>query len=158
MDNIKVWNSQSADWQKNLLYPNENLFIQWIKKIAKKSDKILDQGTGVGQYAFSVYRQGFQNVVGMDFSSELLEQANENAKKLGYKIKFVKGDIRKMPFKDSEFKIIISGGIVEHVPETETTIGELSRVLKNQGWLLIHVPYKYSLFTLLKKTQQFLGI
>ena len=94
----------------------------------------------------------------MDYSDELLKEAKKNAKKLNYKIKFKKGDIRKMPFKNSAFNVIISGGIIEHVPESEITIKELSRTLKKGGYLLIHVPHKISIFTITKKIQQFLGL
>lgn len=153
------WENQADDWEKNLFYPPEtNILLVWLKKIGKKKDKILDQGSGVGQFSFTIYKMGFIDVTGMDFSEKLIERARENNNKLKYKCKFVFGDIRDMPFKSDSFNIVVSGGIIEHVPETELTIKELSRVIKKQGYLLIQVPHKFSIFTLLKKVQQFLGI
>lgn len=158
MENEKAWAKQSKYWEKNLFYSKNTLFLKWLLKISKKTDKILDQGCGIGQYTFSAYKIGFQNIIGLDFSEKLLKLARKNAKNLKYNIKFVKGDIRNMPFKENFFDAVISGGIVEHVPETEKTISELSRVLKKNGYLLIHVPHKISIFTITKKIQQFFGI
>jgi len=155
----EVWNNQINNWNKNLFYnPNKNILLKWLLKYGKKSDRILDQGCGVGQYAFTVCKMGFKNVTGMDFSASLIAQAKNNNKKLRYKCKFVKGDIRKMPFRDKTFDSILSAGTIEHVPETDKAMQELSRVLKKGRYLIIHVPHKYSTFTILKKIQQALGI
>jgi len=158
MENEKAWEKQSKDWEKNLFYSKNTLFLKWLSKVSKKTYKILDQGCGIGQYTFSAYKIGFQNIIGMDFSEELLKFARKNTKNLKYNIKFIKGDIRNMPFKENSFDVVISGGIVEHVPETAKTISELSRVLKKNGYLLIHVPHKISVFTITKKIQQFFGL
>lgn len=156
--NKVAWGNLIKDWKKDIFYDKNNILFNWLLKYGKKSDKILDQGTGIGQYAFSAYKFGFKTVIGMDFSEKLIKTAKELNNDLKFKCKFVEGDIRNMPFKDKEFDILISGGIIEHVPETEKTVSELSRVLKNKGYLLIHVPHKISIFTILKKIQQFLGI
>jgi len=154
----KEWEAQIEEWKNKLFYSPNNIIIQWLKKKAKPKNKILDQGTGMGQYALTAYKMGFRKIVGLDFSEKLLRQARIISKKLGYKINFIKGDIRKMPFKPSTFNIIISAGIIEHVPETETALSELSRVIKKNGYLLIHIPHKVSTFTLVKKIQQFLRL
>ena len=131
--------------------------MRWVRRVAKKSSRILDQGTGIGQYPFSLYREGYRNIVGLDFSKELIKSARKNTKKLGYPVRFVEGDIRKMPFKKYSFDVVISAGIVEHVPETEKTIQELSRVIKERGYLIIHVPHRISIFTITKTLQKILG-
>lgn len=156
MANEKNWEDESKQW-KNLFYSKDGTLIKWLFKVGKKSDKILDQGCGIGQYAFTVYKFGFKKVVGLDYSEKLIETAKENAKKLKYKIGFVKGDIREMPFKDNSFDIVISGGVIEHVPESLKTIEELSRIIKKEGYLLIHIPQKISTFTLLKLFQKAIG-
>jgi ubiquinone/menaquinone biosynthesis C-methylase UbiE len=153
--NIEVWENQIPEWN-TLIYPPES--IDSLLKVIKKTDKILDQGCGIGQYSFTVYKLGYKNVTGMDFSPKLIKSAKENSKKLRCTINFIEGDIRDMPFKEDTFDAVISAGIVEHVPETEKTIQELRRVLKRDGYLFIHVPHKISTFTLIKKIRQFLGL
>ncbi|GAF81549.1 unnamed protein product, partial [marine sediment metagenome] len=87
MENKEVWENHAEEWGKNLFYPKETTFIRWLLKTSKKTDKILDQGCGIGQYASSIYKLGFKNVIGMDFSKKLIDTAKQNAKKLDYKIK-----------------------------------------------------------------------
>lgn len=158
MDSRCAWENQLEEWEKNLFYSKEGTLIKWLLKVGNKSDKILDQGCGIGQYALSVYKFGFKKVVGLDFSEKLLKKAEQNAKNLKYEVKFVKGDIRNMPFNNNSFDVVISGGVIEHVPESEKTISELSRIIKKQGYLLIHIPHKISTFTILKIIQKMVGI
>ncbi|MGD9276217.1 MAG: class I SAM-dependent methyltransferase [Candidatus Pacearchaeota archaeon] len=165
MDNKKIWSGYVHEWNDSFLNDFDskkdfsgNSNIRFLLKVAMKKDKILDQGCGIGQYPLTAYKLGFKNVTGLDFSKELIRAARKNAEKLNYKINFIEGDIRKMPFEKSEFDIVISAGIVEHVPETKLAIAEISRVLKNKGYLIIHVPQKISVFTITKKIQQFFGL
>lgn len=156
--NKQVWGKQAKYWKQVFYEKKDNIILKWLLKKAKKTDKILDQGCGIGQYTLTAYKLGFKNIIGVDFSEKLLKTAKTNAGKLGYKASFVKGDIRKLPFKNNEFDIIISAGIIEHVPESNKAISEIARVLKKNGYLLLHVPHKISVFTLFKKIQQFLGL
>jgi ubiquinone/menaquinone biosynthesis C-methylase UbiE len=152
--------SIDSDMLKKFLVRQKTMF-DWLKDVTKgnKKVKILDQGTGIGQYAMACAKLGYRNIRGMDFSEKMLERARKYAKVYkGKNIRFDLGDIRDMPYEDNTFDVIISPGIIEHVEETEKTVEELYRVVKNGGHVLLFVPYKWSLFTLLKKIQQFLGI
>ncbi|MBU2562087.1 MAG: class I SAM-dependent methyltransferase [Nanoarchaeota archaeon] len=157
MSDKEKWENQAKEW-KNLFYDEKSIPLKWLLNVANKKDKILDQGCGVGQYALSIYKFGFRKITGLDFSEKLLKIARNHAKKLNYKIDFINGDIRQMPFKNKSFEGAISAGVVEHVPETEKAIKELSRVIKGKGYLIIHVPHKISLFTLVKLIQQLTGL
>jgi len=155
MNQKEIWASQSEEL-KDLFYKPEAL--DSLYKYIKKTDRILDQGCGTGRYSFTLYKLGYENIVGMDFSPKLLEIAKENAKKLNYEIKFVEGDIRNMPFKDGSFDVVISAGVIEHVPETEKAMSEISRVLKDEGYLFIHVPHRISTFTIIKLIRKSFGL
>lgn len=158
MEDKKIWEKHAKEWGKNPFYSRETTFIKWLLEFSKQTDKILDQGCGIGQYALSIYRLGFKNVIGLDFSEKLLKIAKKNASNLNYDVEFVKGDIRKMPFKKNSFDVVISAGIVEHVPETEKAVSELSRVIKKNKYLFISVPHKLSTFTLVKIIQKIFGM
>jgi len=157
--NKEQWNKQADRWEINVSSTiKNNILISWLKKYGKKKDLILDQGCSIGQYSFSVYSLGFKNVIGLDYSEKLINIARRYNKKFKTKIIFKKGDIRKMPFKKSYFDIVLSPGTIEHVPETEKTLSELSRVIKKNGYLMINVPHRISIFTLTKLLQKVLGI
>jgi ubiquinone/menaquinone biosynthesis C-methylase UbiE len=153
------WHKFIPIWKKNLIYSAKNdPILSWLLEIGKNNDKILDQGCGIGQYDFTTRKLGFKNLVGLDFSKKLIQTARHFNRKLKTKIKFVLGDIRNMPFKEKTFDIVISAGVIEHVPETEKALSEISRVVKDRGYLLIHVPHMISIFTLTKKIQQLFGM
>ena len=155
-----VWDEHLEEWQKWGLTGKEinnpdNILINWLKKQPK--GLVLDQGCGVGQYTLVINKLGFE-VIGLDFSKKLLDQAKKNNDKYKTRCKFICGDIRSMPLQSNQFNIVVSGGIIEHVPQTNKCLRELKRVLKKDGILLIHVPHRVSMFTINKKSQQLLGL
>lgn len=145
-------------WKNQEYYPinSKNVIIRWLKKLPK--NKILDEGCGTGRYTISLSMLGFKKIVGLDFSKKLLKIARKNAKKYKCKCRFIKGDIRELPFKKESFDIVLSAGIVEHVPETQQCIKEIARVLRQRGYLIIHVPHRISFFTINKLLQQLFGV
>lgn len=52
-----------------------------------------------------------------------------------------KCDVTKMHFKDNYFDIILSNHIIEHVEDESKFLLELKRVLKNDGKIILTVPY-----------------
>lgn len=155
----KVWDKKLEDY-KSFKFDDEtyaqNIFYKWLKKDLKRG-KALDQGCGTGFYTIMLERMGY-DVTGLDISMALLSEAKKNKEKFQCSFKLIRGDIRKMPFKDETFDVLLSGGIIEHVKETEKTLNEIQRVIKKGGILVINVPHKITIFTLVKLLQQFLGI
>jgi SAM-dependent methyltransferase len=121
------------------------------KRAQNKRVKLLDAGSGVGQYVYIAKKLGFDSI-GVDFSKKSVEIA----KKLGNKVRF--GDMRKIPFKSNTFDVVVAGGSIEHFPETEEALKEINRVLKPSGLFLGNVPHKFGIYTLSRKVQQSLGI
>ncbi|MCG2782450.1 MAG: class I SAM-dependent methyltransferase, partial [Candidatus Altiarchaeales archaeon] len=53
--------------------------------------------------------------------------------------KILKKDIREVPFEDGIFDFVCCNGVVHHTENPEEIIKELSRVLKNGGYLFLYV-------------------
>ncbi len=159
MTSRKSWDSHAALWKKDFeFYPLENKkdnILQWLKTLPRR--KILDQGCGIGQWTITLSKLGFKPT-GLDYSEKLIQAAKKNAKKHKANCKFIQADIRNLPFKPQSFNAVLSAGILEHVPETEQCIKEISRILKPKGHLIIHIPHKISMFTINKLLQKALGI
>jgi len=66
-------------------------------------------------------------VVGVDFSAEALKIAKKNGAK-----KLVKASAENLPFKDNEFEISLSNGVLEHCFNQEKAISEMVRISKIQ--------------------------
>lgn len=142
---------QSVPTKKEVLESDDFIF-QWLNKIKdKKKMKLLDAGCGIGQYVTGARLIGFKPK-GLDISPESVKIGKERGEDI------ICGDIRKMPFKDNEFDVVIAGGSMEHFPETLKGLKEANRVLKLNGPFLLNVPYKYTLYIIGKKIQQIMGI
>ncbi len=111
------------------------------------STKVIDVGCGAGRHAFEAYRRG-ADVVAFDQDAAELQgvetiltamaeggEAPESAIATA-----VVGDALALPYADGTFDCVIASEILEHIPEDETAIAELIRVLKPGGKLAVTVP------------------
>lgn len=97
--------------------------------------KVLDIACGKGSTAFYLAEKYGCQVVGIDISKELIQEANEACQKKGLtnKVEFMVGDAMDLPFHDNQFDVAISQGILVFVDDKTKTINEASRVIKNGG-------------------------
>jgi SAM-dependent methyltransferase len=94
---------------------------------------LLDVGTGTGgNIAIPAARLG-ANVVGLDITPELLEQARRRAAEAGVVVEWVEGDAQEMPFPDESFDRVVSTFGAMFAPDHERAAGELVRVCRTGG-------------------------
>lgn len=115
--------------------------------------KVLDCATGTGDIAFMLEKKGAE-VTGLDFSEKMIDHASARAAKNGSKVKFMVGDIQKLPFQDKEFDAVTISFGIRNVESLEQGLKELGRVAKSVHILEFGQPkntlYKKSYFALLK--------
>lgn len=102
----------------------------------KKGDSVLDLGSGAGNDCFVAHHLtgATGKVTGLDFTDEMLEKADKNLRKLGYRnIFFIKGDIEEMPFPGNQFDVVLSNCVLNLVPDKNKAFSEIYRVLKPDG-------------------------
>jgi SAM-dependent methyltransferase len=49
-------------------------------------------------------------------------------------------DITQIPYPDNSFDVILCNHVLEHIPDDAKAIGELCRILKDDGWAIIQAP------------------
>ncbi len=86
------------------------------------------------------------NVIGIDKEKQCIDfcinQINEN--KLGNKIKFIHFDLNdKIPLPDKYVDIIFSRSVLMHLQNKDKIIEELSRILKNNGKIVLFEALHY---------------
>lgn len=117
-----------------------------FEKYAPKGSVMLEGGCGMGQFVTFYTLKGV-TVIGLDFAQRALNTLNRRVPKLP----LCAGDVSKLPFADKSFDVYYSGGVVEHFESgAEESLNEACRVLKDEGVLLISVPYFSPLRRLLK--------
>ncbi len=95
---------------------------------------ILDVGCGDGFVA----KVTMSNRKGkIDVGIDLSEEEIKFAKKSNIYKKCIVGSVYSMPFKDESFETVFSNSVVEHFPDLNQALSEMSRVLKKNGRFII---------------------
>lgn len=98
--------------------------------------KVLDIGTGTGFFTFILQDLGCM-AVGIDYSEQMIENARDDAKKLGYdNVEFLRMDAQNLEFEDNTFDFVISRNVTWTLPDPKKAYKEMIRVLKNGGRIL----------------------
>jgi len=99
----------------------------------KKGDMVVDLGSGAGNDVFiarSIVGE-IGKVIGIDMTEEMIEKANSNNKKLGYKnVEFRLGDIEKIPLEANTADVVVSNCVLNLVPDKVKAFSEVYRILK----------------------------
>lgn len=107
----------------------------------KTGDKILDLGCGDGFYLHLLSELGNYELTAIDNNSKAISLAKKYLGKARAKnIRFKKGDVCKLPFKDSSFDKMIASELLEHLDDESGALKEWLRVLKKGGVLVFTVP------------------
>lgn len=116
-----------------------SFLINKLRLTAK--NKILDLGCGYGRHTLELAKRGYK-VVGFDYSKTLLAIARRKAEKEGIIIKYIRGDMRQLPFKN-EFDFIIclftTFGFFSTYEDHEITLQKINCALKSGGKFLLDI-------------------
>jgi len=94
---------------------------------------LLDAGGGTGRVA-SVLRPYLTEVVVADVSTGMLRQAQAKG------LDALNAQTERLPFADNFFERILMVDALHHVIHQAETLGELYRILRPGGWLVIEEP------------------
>ena len=123
-----------VDW--GYAYPSQlkKVMSQDIK--VKKDTKILDAGCGTGLVAQVLSDMNFKNIVGLDYSIDMLKIAKN--KKI-YKRLIQESLNKKTSLRSNQFDIVLCTGVLTSGHVGAKAINELIRVTKNKGYLILSI-------------------
>lgn len=111
--------------------------------------RVLDLGCGRGRHMHALYwNETPLNVVGLDLSHGEVKAALDGFFDLPppepastqRSAVVLAGDAAKLPFPDNSFDRIICSEVLEHVPDPDAVLEEISRILKPGGLFIASVP------------------
>lgn len=105
------------------------------RQVNPHGKRALDLGCGGGLLAEEFAAMGF-DVTGIDPSGESLAIAQAHAAKNGLRIDYQRGYGDALPFANETFEVAYCCDVLEHLPDWDSAIGELGRVLKPNGIFL----------------------
>jgi ubiquinone/menaquinone biosynthesis C-methylase UbiE len=122
-------------------------FPDWVSACVAGSEGVfLDAGCGYGRVAIPLLKAhpGLR-CVGVDASPVMLETFVELAKSqgVGDRVELYCGNLDSLPFPESHFQLVLSCAVLLHLPKAEakTIVGELRRVLANEGRLVLATSF-----------------
>ncbi len=127
-EEIKDWDFSSFEIETESL-TNWDLY-DLLKKITNKNSKVLDLGTGGGEKVLSSFPE-CSEILGTDFSKEMIKTANKNLEKSGRKnISFRLMDNLNMDVEDGYYDVVVARNTV-------TDPKQIYKALKPGGYLLL---------------------
>lgn len=99
---------------------------------------VLEVGCGTGFLLLNLWQAGFaRRLHATDLSAGMVEQCVANGARLGATVHGEVADAEALPFPDASFDLVCGHAVIHHLPDVETAIKELVRVLRPGGRLLI---------------------
>jgi 2-polyprenyl-3-methyl-5-hydroxy-6-metoxy-1,4-benzoquinol methylase len=139
--------AKNSDWYKNGW--SLDIKVQsWVEDTEKQVDfliktlslsgneRILDLACGYGRHALSLAKRGF-TVVGVDITTDFVDDATQNAREQSLPARFIQSDIRDVDF-NSEFDVVLNMaegaiGYLENDEENLKIFDVISKALKPGG-------------------------
>ncbi len=109
--------------------------------ISSNQARVLDVGCGDGALTSIIYKAGFR-VYGIDVDRDGIRLAKEKFKENNLKAAFKVIEGYNYPFEDNFFEFAVCADVIEHVQEPLRMLGEIYRVLKPGGFLIISTPVR----------------
>lgn len=98
-------------------------------------ERVLDVGAGSGSYFEPVQARIPQGMhVASDLSFGMAQQARQRAEVLP--IDVLNLDVQQLPFENGSFDVVLANHMLYHVPDLDTALGEIRRVLRDEGCLI----------------------
>ena len=131
--NKEVFDQIAESWYRVRHWP---LLRKELEELAQKwqGGRLLNIGCGHGA-DFLPFRLGFE-LWGIDFSLQMLKQAQRYSNKFSFCVNLVTADMLTLPFTDSSFDWIVAVAVYHHIKgknDREAGFGELRRILKPGG-------------------------
>jgi ubiquinone/menaquinone biosynthesis C-methylase UbiE len=131
----EIWSANYDKQSGNLMLDlDERIFSDLIEVIDLRDKEVADIGCGTGRHWQKIYSKNPSNLIGFDISGSMLGQLKS---KFPFALTQKTTDNLLTSIPDSSIDMIISTLTIAHIKNIEDAITSWSRVLKNDGELIV---------------------
>jgi SAM-dependent methyltransferase len=146
LDRVRAtWNERAPQWDEmsegNAAAPDRPADLARTAEALglKPGSRLLDAGSGSGQYAIAFAQLGF-GVTAIDLSPEMIARARHHADVRGVNVEWRTGEISRLIDPDAVYDAVHARMVLQFVPDVPAALLEFRRVLKPNGRLYASVP------------------
>lgn len=103
----------------------------------ERFERALEIGAGTGYFTLNMLQAGMiGHATCSDISAGMLSALQDNARRLGLRVKTRVADAEELPFGEAQFDLVFGHAVLHHIPDLERALGEFARVLAPGGRIL----------------------
>jgi SAM-dependent methyltransferase len=119
-----------------------DLALAWAVDLLPAPARVLEVGCGAGLFAAELARRGHR-VVAVDASREMVRLAADEGLAVGV------ADAHALPFPNGAFDLVVALGVLPFLHTPSLGLGEMARLARPGGWVLLSSDNRYRLTRLL---------
>ncbi|MEV6687066.1 methyltransferase domain-containing protein [Streptomyces sp. NPDC051130] len=136
----EFFGARAADWDRK--FPDDGpAFARAVTESGlRPGERVLDAGCGTGR-ALPALRAAVGpsgTVIGADLTPQMLAAAREAGR--GEAAALLLTDVARLPLRDGVLDAVFAAGLIAHLPDPESNLTELARVVRPGGRLALFHP------------------
>lgn len=130
-----VYDDFAKVWDEHVAAPALAHVNHLIEERVKPGALVLDAGAGTGERTLALLAHSQPGkVIALDASAAMLDIARSKIQ--DSRVSFVQGDVRRLPFADDTFDVIVSTWVIEIMDDPRAVVQEFIRVIKPGGLVI----------------------
>jgi ubiquinone/menaquinone biosynthesis C-methylase UbiE len=129
----EAYHQSTSEADTYFKFIRQELYIEYVQKVAPDGAKILDLGCGSGLISIALHDLGYE-VVACDVSQQMLDKLTEVRGARAFELR--RGSGFEIPAIDNEFDVVISRMFIQHFPDWRRILVEKARVAKAGGFVI----------------------
>jgi len=123
----------NSQWSRKRVLGLAKKLLDYVK--TGDETEFLEIGCGNGEVAKYIARNYKGRVVGIDIDPEQIKIARDADEDIPH-LKYLEADSTELPFDDDSFDVILSFGVLHHIPNWDDALEEIKRVLRKGGYFV----------------------
>lgn len=141
LSNLRAYRQADQSYLGHCYKKRLSICLEWIqqKHLPSQCGALLDVGCGASPLVQEITKLGY-SAWGIDHSFKSIQDGHAELKG-----KHIQSDAEALPFLDGSFDVVCCLGVLCYLPSDHIALGELNRVTRKGGIMILSLPQKINL-------------